>query len=219
MRASAARTARSGSSSWARGAPHTAISSSPMILSTVPPCASITGTSAPKQSSRSSFTASGSRPSAMVVNPARSAKATVTTRRSPAATRPRATPQDGQNRAAAAASRRSRAGDGGHGGTLKAAVGSDAVGAELALGVGQLAGVLDEEAGLADELARALGLDPAGAVAALLGLGRLFLLVVLFLLGGGDAVLQDGVEVGLDVVGVGLLLVLVLARRRRPAWP
>ena len=85
-----------------------------------------------------------------------------------------------------------------------------AVGAELALGVGELRGVLHEEAGLAHELAGALRLDPAGAVAPLLGLGR-HLLLVLLLLGGGDPVLQDGVEVGLDVVGVVLLLLLVLA--------
>ena len=78
--------------------------------------------------------------------------------------------------------------------------------------------MLHEEAGLADELARALRQDPAGAVAALLGLGR-DLLLVLLLLGGGDPVLQDGVEVGLDVVGVVLLLLLVLASRRRRAWP
>ena len=70
--------------------------------------------------------------------------------------------------------------------------------------------VLHEEAGLAHELAGALRLDPAGAVAALLGLGD-DLLLVLLLLGGGDAVLQDGVEIGLDVVGVVLLLLLVLA--------
>jgi len=39
--ASAARTARSGSSSCATGAPKTAITASPMNFSTVPPCRSI----------------------------------------------------------------------------------------------------------------------------------------------------------------------------------
>jgi len=38
--ASAARTARSGSSSWETGAPKTAITASPMNFSTVPPCRS-----------------------------------------------------------------------------------------------------------------------------------------------------------------------------------
>src|SRR5436305_6150681 len=46
--------------------------------------------------------------------------------------------------------------------------GSDAVGAELVLGVGQLAGVLHEEARLAHELVRALGLDAVRAVGAVL---------------------------------------------------
>ena len=38
----AARTARSASSSWAVGAPQTAITASPMNFSTVPPCRSMT---------------------------------------------------------------------------------------------------------------------------------------------------------------------------------
>src|SRR5690606_9183130 len=71
-------------------------------------------------------------------------------------------------------------------------------------------GMLHQEAGLADELTRALGLDAAGAVGALLGLGLLVLLVVVLLLGGRDPALQDGVEVGFDVVGIRLLVVLVV---------
>jgi hypothetical protein len=43
--ASAARTARSGSSSCATGAPKTAITASPMNFSTVPPCRSISARS------------------------------------------------------------------------------------------------------------------------------------------------------------------------------
>src|SRR5690606_28665738 len=85
----------------------------------------------------------------------------------------------------------------------------DAVDADHVLLVGQLLAVLDEEAGLADELVGLLGLDAAGAVAPVVGLGRLVLVLVLVVL-RRDAVLEDLVEVGLDVVGVELLLVVVL---------
>jgi hypothetical protein len=71
--------------------------------------------------------------------------------------------------------------------------------------------VLHEEARLADELAGALRLDAAGSIAPLLRLRRLFLLVVVLLFRRRDAVLQDRVQVGLHVVGVGLLLVVVVA--------
>ena len=87
---------------------------------------------------------------------------------------------------------------------------SDTIGAELVLRVSQLAGVLHQEARLADELAGPLRLDPAGAIAALGRLRGLLLFVVFLFLGRRDPILQDGVEVGLHVVGVGLLLVLVL---------
>src|SRR5690606_26414209 len=83
----------------------------------------------------------------------------------------------------------------------------DAVDADHVLLVGQLLAVLDQEAGLADELVGLLGLDAAGAVAPVVGLGRLVLVLVVL---GGDAVLEDLVEVGLDVVGVELLLVVLL---------
>src|SRR5205814_1221926 len=81
--------------------------------------------------------------------------------------------------------------------------------AELVLGVGELAGVLHQEAGLADELTRGTGTD-LGGLALVLGVDRLVLLLVLVLVDDGDAVLEDGVEIGLDVVGVGLLVVLVI---------
>ena len=68
--------------------------------------------------------------------------------------------------------------------------------------------MLHQEARLAHELAGALRLDAPGTVAALLGLGDDLLLVFL-LLRRGDAILEDGVEVGLDVVGVVLFLFLV----------
>src|SRR5215207_8925561 len=89
--------------------------------------------------------------------------------------------------------------------------GLHAVGAEHVVGVGELARVLHEEAGLAHELAGALRLDAPAAVAAVVGLGLLVLVFALVLVGlGGDAVLEDRIEVGLDVVGVGLLVVLFL---------
>src|SRR5262249_24907957 len=55
-----------------------------------------------------------------------------------------------------------------------------------------------------------LGLDPPGAVAPVVRLGRFVLVVVLVLGLGGDAVLEDGVEVGFDVVGIDLVLVVLL---------
>ncbi len=78
----AARTARSGSSSRATGAPQTAMTASPMNFSTVPPYRPMTVRASSKYSERSSRTASASRPSAIVVNPTRSANSTVTKRRS-----------------------------------------------------------------------------------------------------------------------------------------
>src|SRR4029453_9459365 len=90
---------------------------------------------------------------------------------------------------------------------------SDAVDTEHEVLVGQLAPVLDQEAGLAHELVGLLGLDAAAAVAPVVGLGALVLVLLLVLGLGGDAVLEDGVEVGLDVVGVGLLLVLLVLLR------
>ena len=70
--------------------------------------------------------------------------------------------------------------------------------------------MLDQEAGLAHELVGLLGLDAARAVAPVVGLGDLVLVLVLVLGLGGDAVLEDGVEVGLDVVGVDVVVVLLL---------
>ncbi len=81
--------------------------------------------------------------------------------------------------------------------------------AVLALGVGQLARVLDQEARLAHELARALGQDLGGTLGPVLGVGDLVLLVLL-LVDDDEAVLQDDVEPGLHVVGVDVVVVLVI---------
>ena len=63
---SAARTARSASSSWATGAPNSASMPSPRILSTLPPNDVTSSTSRSKQESISRLTCSGSRCSARV---------------------------------------------------------------------------------------------------------------------------------------------------------
>src|SRR4051812_40658001 len=86
---------------------------------------------------------------------------------------------------------------------------SDAIPAELLLGVGELARVLHQEARLAHELARRTRPDLA-AVALVLGVDRLVLVLFVLVLNDDEPVLEDRVEVGLDVVGIGLLLVLVL---------
>ena len=72
--------------------------------------------------------------------------------------------------------------------------------------------MLHEEARLAHELAGPLGQDAVDRVAAVVDLDLLVLLVV-FLLGADEAVLQDRVEVGLDVVGLDEILVVVLLFR------
>ena len=82
--ASAALTARSGSSPRASGAPKTAMTASPMNFSTVPPHASICSRTRAKYGVRIARTSSGSRRSARAVKPTRSAKSTVTTLRSSA---------------------------------------------------------------------------------------------------------------------------------------
>src|SRR5437763_10513995 len=84
-------------------------------------------------------------------------------------------------------------------------MGSDAIPTQHGVGIGQLAGVLDEKARLAHELAGLLGQHLHRAVGAVLGVGRL--LVVVLVLGNDQAFLQDHVEAGFDVV---VLLVLVL---------
>src|SRR3546814_10924674 len=85
---------------------------------------------------------------------------------------------------------------------------SDAVHAERRLAVGELSHRLQDEAGAAEELVLAAGLDLARRRAGA-GTAVVLLLVLVLVVGRGDAVLQDLVEVGLDVVGIGLL-VLVL---------
>src|SRR3954469_15132830 len=86
---------------------------------------------------------------------------------------------------------------------------SDAIPAELLLGVGELARVLHQEARLAHEFARRTRADLA-AVALVLGVDGLVLVLFVLVLDDDQPVLEDRVEVGLDVVGIGLLVVLVL---------
>ncbi len=80
--ASAARTARSGSSSWAVGAPKSATTASPMNFSTVPPKRSSSFRRRWWYGASSARTSSGSICSARDVKPTRSAKTTVMTLRS-----------------------------------------------------------------------------------------------------------------------------------------
>ncbi len=77
----AARTARSASSSCSTGMPKTAMTASPMNFSTVPPCRSITSFMAAKYRLMRPRTASGSRRSPMAVDPVTSLNRIVTTLR------------------------------------------------------------------------------------------------------------------------------------------
>ncbi len=98
----AARTARSASSSWATGAPKTAMMPSPVSLSTWPPKVFTAPASAASTRSVTAPTRSGSRSSDQAVKSDRSPNRTVTTRRSAAgsvAAAGRAAPQLWQNRA------------------------------------------------------------------------------------------------------------------------
>ncbi len=81
--ASAVSTVRRGSSSCVTGAPNTATIASPMNFSTNPSLASTSSVSSEKVSVISVRSSSGSRCSASVEKPTRSAKRTVTRRRSP----------------------------------------------------------------------------------------------------------------------------------------
>src|SRR2546421_1218903 len=99
---SAARTARSASSSCATGAPNTAMIPSPVSLSTCPPKVLTAPARAAMTRSVTAPTRSGSRSSAQAVKSDRSPKSTVTTRRSVAgssAAAGSAAPQWWQNRA------------------------------------------------------------------------------------------------------------------------
>src|ERR1700722_1006247 len=89
---------------------------------------------------------------------------------------------------------------------------SDTVPAEHPLRVCQLARVLDQEAGAADELVGLLGQDPLVALGLVLLVGRF---LVLGLVLDDQALLEDHVQAGLDVLVLGLLflfLVVALAR-------
>src|SRR5437764_15413074 len=84
----------------------------------------------------------------------------------------------------------------------------DAVAAQHPLLVGQLAGVLDEEARPAHELVRLLGQHLRGRLGPVLGVRCL--LVLFLLLGDDQALLEDHVEAGLDILLVVLVVLLVL---------
>src|SRR5271169_187093 len=84
---------------------------------------------------------------------------------------------------------------------------SDAVPAHPLLGIGQLAGVLDQEARAAHELVGLLGQDAFGALGAVVGLGDLLVLGLFFF--DDQALLEDLVQAGLDVLVVDLLFLLV----------
>jgi hypothetical protein len=99
---SAARSARAGSSSCARGTPNAAITASPMNFSTVPPSASISTRIAAKKAAMTSFSCSASRRSPRPVESDTSANSTVTSLRSSAAgagVAPSSAPQPLQKRA------------------------------------------------------------------------------------------------------------------------
>ncbi len=96
----AARTARSGSSPWATGAPNTPCTASPMNFSIVPPYACRAAVSRSKYGSIRARTSSGSAFSDAAVNPTRSQNRTVTTLRwsaMRAGTVPKPAPQARQN--------------------------------------------------------------------------------------------------------------------------
>ncbi len=80
--ASAARTARSASSPWASGTPNTASTASPTNFSLRPPNRSTSALTSANSSPWRTRSSSGSMRSPSAVEPARSAKSTVTTRRS-----------------------------------------------------------------------------------------------------------------------------------------
>ena len=95
----AARTARSGSSSCATGAPNNASTPSPSTLSIVPPNSMTSAMSRSKASSSNRFARSGSRYSTRPVYPTMSANNTVISRRSSVVVATTWCPQNGQNRA------------------------------------------------------------------------------------------------------------------------
>ena len=78
--------------------------------------------------------------------------------------------------------------------------------------VGELAGVLDQEAGLADELARLLWQHPERTVAPLVGVADLLFVVVIVLVvdDHDEPLFEDHVEAGLHVIGVLVLFLFLL---------
>ena len=91
---------------------------------------------------------------------------------------------------------------GGHGRSAEDRAG---VVADRAAGGG---GADEEEAVRAQLLVGPLGLQPVAGLAAIVGL--VLVVFVVFVLGGDEAILEDPIEIGLDVVGRQQLLVLVL---------
>src|SRR5579864_1126542 len=85
---------------------------------------------------------------------------------------------------------------------------SHTIPAEHGLGVGQLAGVLHEETGLAYKLPWLFGQHLHGALGAFVGLRRLVIFVVV-VVGDNEAFFQNDIQAGFDVIGVRFLVVLV----------
>src|SRR4029079_8504563 len=73
-----------------------------------------------------------------------------------------------------------------------------------------LAGVVHEKAGRAYEVVGASRNHTVGRVGAGLGHRLFFVLVVLFVVARGDAIFEDRVEVGLDIVWIDDIFVLAL---------
>jgi hypothetical protein len=97
------------------------------------------------------------------------------------------------------------------GGDGRFIAGSHAVSAEVVLDT--LADVLHEEARLAHELVGAPRLHAIAALGRRVGLCGLFFVFVLLIIAGGDAVLEDRVQISLDVVGIDQLVVFVFFLR------
>lgn len=80
----------------------------------------------------------------------------------------------------------------------------------------ELARMNDHEATLAGELTLTLDDDSLGELGIAAINGGFFFFVILAVVRGGDPVLEDGVEIGLDVVGIRVFVVLVVVAGTRP---
>ena len=74
----------------------------------------------------------------------------------------------------------------------------------------ELTAVHEQEAAGAGELVRLLRGDSLSDLSGRSGLGNDILIIIVLVVSGGDPVLQDGIEVSLDIIGVHLVLVVVL---------